>query len=173
MPPPRCLAVLASVSPMPPPQLLRGLLASFPYSSPRVPPPRALSCLEPKAPARDLRGQRLDWQLMPFGAFLTWSLRPAPPRANPQRECPGDTRPRGQCIPYCGEGGSCFPCTGSTFTPRIDHTMVASGIALWESLMGKTPGKATDSLIHEKGSVTLLLPLRRKAHVHDSTRAED
>ena len=41
--------------------------------------------------------------------------------------------------------------------------MVASGIALWESLMGKTPGKATDSLIHEKGSVTLLLPLGRKA----------
>jgi len=51
--------------------------------------------------------------------------------------------------------------------------MVASGIALWESLMGKTPGKATDSLIHEKGSVTLLLPLGRKAHVHDPTRAED
>ena len=141
VPPPRSLAVLASVSPLPPPQLLRGLLASFPYSSPRVPPPRALSCLEPKAPARDLRGQRLDWQLMPFGAFLTWSLRPAPPRATPQRECPGDTRPRGQCIPYCGEGGSCFPCTGSTFTPRIDHTMVASGIALRESLMGRLEGK--------------------------------
>ena len=55
----------------------------------------------------------------------------------------------------------------------LTHTMVASGIALWESLMGKTPGKATDSLIHEKGSVTLLLPLGRKAHVHDPTRAED
>ena len=41
-------------------------------------------------------------------AFLTWSLRPAPLRATPQRECPGDTRPRGQCTPYCGEGGSCF-----------------------------------------------------------------
>ena len=59
-PPPRSLAVLASVSPLPPPQLLRGLLASFPYSSPRAPPPRAVSCLEPKAPARDLRGQPLD-----------------------------------------------------------------------------------------------------------------
>ena len=51
--------------------------------------------------------------------------------------------------------------------------MVVSGIALWESLMGKTQGKATDSLIHEKGSMTLLLPLGRKAHVHDPTRAED
>ena len=45
--------------------------------------------------------------------------------------------------------------------------MVASGIALWESLIGKTPGKAIDSLIHEKGRVTLLLLLERKAHVHD------
>ena len=112
-------------------------MASIPYSSPRVPPPRALSCLEPKAPARDLRGQRLDWQLMPFGAFLTWSLRPAPPRATPQRECPGDTRPRGQCIPYCGEGGSCFPCTGSTFTPRIDSHHGGK----WNSLVGKPHGK--------------------------------
>ena len=51
--------------------------------------------------------------------------------------------------------------------------MVASGIALWESLMGKTRGKATDPLIHETGSLTLLLPLGRKAHVHDPTRAED
>ena len=43
--------------------------------------------------------------------------------------------------------------------------MVVSGIALWESLMGKTQGKATDSLIHEKGSVTLLLQLGRKSPV--------
>ena len=38
---------------------------------------------------------------------------------------------------------------------------------------GKTRGKATDPLIHGTGSETLLLPLRRKAHVHDPTRAED
>ena len=84
-------------------------------------------------------GQRRDWQLMPFGAFLTWSLRPAPPRANPQRECPGDTRPRGQCTPYCGEGGSCFPCTGSTFTPRIDSHHCGT----WDSPVGKPRGKAS------------------------------
>ena len=47
------------------------------------------------------------------------------------------------------------------------------GKASWESLMGKTPGKATDSLIHEKGSMTLLLPLGRKSHVQAPTRDED
>ena len=37
------------------------------------------------------------------------------------------------------------------------HTMVARGTALWESLVGKPRGKATDPLIHAKGSMTLLL----------------
>ena len=107
-PPPRSLAVLASVSHAPP-KLLLALLVSFPYSSPRPPLPRALSCLELKALARDLKGQRLEGQLSPFGAFLMWTLRPAPPQATPQHKCPGDTRPRGQCTPYCCEGGSPKP----------------------------------------------------------------
>ena len=47
------------------------------------------------------------------------------------------------------------------------------GIASWESLVGKPPGKATDPLIHAKGSVTLLLHLGRKKHVHTPTREED
>ena len=51
--------------------------------------------------------------------------------------------------------------------------MVARGIVLWESLMGKTRGKDTDPLIHETGSVTLLLPLWRKVHVPDPTRDKD
>ena len=38
---------------------------------------------------------------------------------------------------------------------------------------GKPRGKATDPLIHGKGSVTLLLQLGRKAHVHAPTRDED
>ena len=42
-----------------------------------------------------------------------------------------------------------------------------------ESLVGKPRGKATDPLIHVKGSVTLLLQLGRKAHVHAPTRDED
>ena len=38
--------------------------------------------------------------------------------------------------------------------------------------MGKPRGKATDPLIHAKGSMTLLLQLGRKAHVHATTRDE-
>ena len=53
------------------------------------------------------------------------------------------------------------------------HTTVTRGTALWESLVGKPRGKATDPLIHAKGGVTLLLQLRRKAHVHAPTRDED
>ena len=55
--------------------------------------------------------------------------------------------------------------------------MVARATALWESLVGYlvgTPrGYATDPLFHAKGSVTLLLQLGRKAHVHAPTRDED
>ena len=53
------------------------------------------------------------------------------------------------------------------------HVGKPYGKASWESLMGKSRGKATDPLIHEKGSVTLLLHLGRKAHVHAPTRDED
>ena len=52
-------------------------------------------------------------------------------------------------------------------TPR------AYGTALWESLVGKPRGKATDPLIHVKGSVTVLLQLGRKAYVHAPSRDED
>ena len=47
------------------------------------------------------------------------------------------------------------------------------GKTFWESLQGKPQGKATDPLIHEKGSMTLLLQLGRKAQVHAPTRDED
>ena len=50
-------------------------------------------------------------------------------------------------------------------TPRW-HVGQPCGKASWESLLGKPRGKAPDSLIHAKGSVTLLLQLGRKAHVH-------
>ena len=77
---------------------------------------------------------------------------------------------------------TCFPCTASTFKPRIDSHNVGTwdipegkprGKASWESLEGKPRGKATDPLIHAKGSATLLLQLGRKAHVHAPTRDED
>ena len=47
------------------------------------------------------------------------------------------------------------------------------GKASWESLVGKPRGNATDPLFHAKESVTLLLQLGRKAHVHAPTRDED
>ena len=50
---------------------------------------------------------------------------------------------------------------------------VSRGTALWESLVGKPRGKATDPLIHATGSVTLLLQVGRKAHVHAQSRDED
>ena len=53
------------------------------------------------------------------------------------------------------------------------HVGQPCGKASWESLVGKPRGKAPDPLIHAKGSVTLLLQLGRKAHVHAPTRDED
>ena len=50
-------------------------------------------------------------------------------------------------------------------TPRW-HVGQPCSKASRESLVGKPQGKATDPLIHAKGSATLLLQLGRKAHVH-------
>ena len=79
-----------------------------------------------------------------------------------------------------------FPALPRLSSRRSTHTTVARGTALWESpvgkprgkaswesLVGKPGGKSTDPLIHAKGSVTLLLQLGRKAHVHAPTREED
>ena len=62
--------------------------------------------------------------------------------------------------------------TDDPLTPRW-HVGQPCGKASWYSLVGKPRGKATDSLIHAKGRVTLLLQLGRKAHVHAPTRDED
>ena len=50
-------------------------------------------------------------------------------------------------------------------TPRW-HGGQPCGKASVENLVGKPRGKATDPLIHAKGSVKLLLQLGRKAHLH-------
>ena len=39
--------------------------------------------------------------------------------------------------------GSCFPCTASTFTLRIDSHLVARVTTLWESLLGKPRVRAS------------------------------
>ncbi|XDA82038.1 hypothetical protein R6Z07F_018381 [Ovis aries] len=47
------------------------------------------------------------------------------------------------------------------------------GKASWESLVENPGGKATDPMTHEMGNVTLLLQIRRKAHLHAPSRDED
>ena len=70
-------------------------------------------------------------------------------------------------------GKPVFPALPLLSSRGSTHTTVAPGTPLWESLVGKPRGKASDPLIHEKGSVTLLLQLGRKAPVHAPTRDED
>ena len=66
-----------------------------------------------------------------------------------------------------------FPAQPRLSSRGSTHTTVARGTALWESLVGKPRRKDTDPLIHPKGSVTLLLLLERKAHVHAPNRDKD
>ena len=57
-------------------------------------------------------------------------------------------------------------------TPRW-HVGHPWGKVSWESLEGELQGKGKDHLIHVTGSLTLLLELGRKAHVHAPTLDED
>ena len=59
------------------------------------------------------------------------------------------------------------------FQAKIDSHHGGTWAALWESLVGKPRGKATDPLIPAKGSMTLLLQFEGKVHVHAPTRVED
>ena len=70
-------------------------------------------------------------------------------------------------------GKPVFPSLPRLSSRGSTHTTVARGTALWEGLVGKPRGKATDPLIHTKGSVTVLLQLGRKAHVHAPIRDKD
>ena len=70
-------------------------------------------------------------------------------------------------------GKPVFPALPRLSIRGSTHTTVARETALWEGLVGKPRGKTTDPLIHAKGSVTLLLQLGRKAHVHAPSRDED
>ena len=70
-------------------------------------------------------------------------------------------------------GKPVFPPLPRLSSRGSTHTTVARGTALWEGLVGKPRGKATDPLINAKGRVTLLLQLGRRAHVHAPTRDED
>ena len=57
-------------------------------------------------------------------------------------------------------------------TPRC-HVGQPCGKASWESFEGKPRGKTRNPLINPTGKLTLLLMLRRKAHVHAPIGDED
>ena len=63
-------------------------------------------------------------------------------------------------------GKPVFPALPRLSSLGSTHTLMARGTALWESLVGKPRGNVPDPLIPRKGSVTLLLHLGRKSHVH-------
>ena len=75
------------------------------------------------------------------------------------------------------QGKPVFPALFRLSSRGSTHTTVPRGTALWESLVGnlvgKPRGKATEPLIHAKGSVTMLLQLESKAHLYAPTRDED
>ena len=111
---------------------------------------------------------------------------PAFPSHHKRRRSPQERREELQARDTFAESPRCLsPFQGNLFslhcldfqpkerlTPRW-HVGQPCGKASWESLLGKPRGKATDPLIHAKGSATLLLQLGRKAHVHAPTRDED
>ena len=63
-------------------------------------------------------------------------------------------------------GKPVFPALPRLSSRGSTHTTVACGTALCESLVGKPRGNATAPFFHAKGSVTLLLQLGKKVHLH-------
>ena len=109
-----------------------------------------------------------------FPSYLKRRRSPQERREELQGRAPIPRVPqRSQSIP----GKPVFPALPRLSSRGSTHTTVDvgqhCGKASWESLLGKPRGKATDPLIHAKGSVTLLLQLGRKAHVHAPTGDED
>ena len=101
-----------------------------------------------------------------FPAFLSHLKRRCSPQERREELQGRATIPRVPQMSQAIPGKTVFPALPRLSSRGASHTTVARGTALWESLVGKPRGKATDPLIHAKGSVTLLLQLGRKAHVH-------
>ena len=110
-------------------------------------------------------------------AFLSHLKRRRSPQERREELQGRATIPR---VPQMSEsipGKPVFPTLPRRSSRGSTHTTVARGTAVWkaswEILVGKPQVKATDPLIHAKGSVTLLLQLGRKAHMPAPTRDED
>ena len=74
--------------------------------------------------------------------------------------------PRCQSIPE----ELAFPALTLLSRRGSTHYTMERGSALWESLEGKPRGKATDPLIHAKGSATLLLEREERARACPHSR---
>ena len=112
-----------------------------------------------------------------FPAFPSHLKRRRSPQERREEFQGRATIPRVPQISQSFPGKTVFPALPPLSSRGSTHTTVARGTALWESLVGrpsgKALGKATDPLVHAKGSVTLLLLLGRKALVHAPNRDED
>ena len=108
-----------------------------------------------------------------FPAFPSHLKRRRSPQKRREEHQGRATIPRVPQISQSIPGKPVFPARPRLSSRGSTHTTMARGTALWESLVGKPRGKATDPFIQEKGSVTLLLQLGRKALVHIPTRDED
>ena len=112
-----------------------------------------------------------------FPAF-PWHLkrRRSPQERREELQCRA-TIPRVPQMSQSIKGKPVFPAQPRLSSRGLTHTTVARGTAVWETLVGKPRGKASReshiSLIHTKGSMTLLLQLGRKAHVHGPIRDKD
>ena len=108
-----------------------------------------------------------------FPAFL-WQLKRRNSLQERREELEGRaTIPRVPQMSQSIPGKPVFSALPGLSSRGSTHTTVTRVTALWESLVGKPRGKATDPLMHAKESETLLLQLRRKSHVHALTQEED
>ena len=111
---------------------------------------------------------------------------PAFPSHLKRRRSPQERREELRVVPPFPESPRCLsPFQGKLFSlhcldVQAEHRLTPwwhvgqlCGKDLWESLTGKPLAKAIDPMIHAYGSLTLLLQLGRKAHVHAPTRDED
>ena len=108
-----------------------------------------------------------------FPAFPSYLKRRPSPQERREELQGRATIPRFPQMSQSIPGKPVFPALPRLSSRGSTHTTEARGTTLWESLVGKPRGKATDPLIQAKGSMTLLLQLGRKAHVHALTRDED
>ena len=108
-----------------------------------------------------------------FPAFLLHLKRRRSPQESREKLQSRATIPRVPQITQSIPGKPVFPALPRLSSRGLTRITVTRGTALWQSLVGKPRGKATDPLINVNGSVTLLLQLGRKVHVHAPTRDED